>query len=220
MTTQEVADKAHNNYEQTLLCRAHLQGSFLKLGSLLKECRDESLFKFLGHDSFESYLGTPELKFKRSTAYKLIGTVELYLDKLSVDPERLIRIGTTNLDKIKKVVEQDVDGWLDKAEHLSVSSLSSELGQGPGEPSLPPVPGRSLGSNNGPLDGCVNGCAGETQKSHFPITRGAGGEEVKDWWIPMCPRCHQDYHQNEKEWTWKYRRNWAKWFYSRLNRGE
>ena len=76
MTDQEStaiikADEAHKNYEQTVMCRARMQGEFLKLGSLLKQSRDESLYKFLGYDDFNSYLGSPEFKFRRSTAVRL-----------------------------------------------------------------------------------------------------------------------------------------------------
>jgi hypothetical protein len=218
MTDQESsailkADEAHKNYEQTVLCRDMMQGEFLKLGSLLKQSRDESLYKFIGYDDFNSYLGAPELGFHRSTAYKLIAIVELYLDKLNIDPVRLIKIGSTKLDKIKDVVEDDVEGWLDRAAPLSVSSLNETIGRGPGKSSLLPTPVPA------PPMTCINGC-GPGEKSHFPISRGAGQDEVKDWWLPMCHGCHMEFHQDPKEWTWKYRKNWAKWFYSNIIRGE
>jgi hypothetical protein len=218
MTSEEktviTANKAHENYEATIQARANIQGNFLVLGQLLKSNRDDSLWKFLDHDSFESYLGSPEFGFKRSTAYKLIALVELYIDKLNVPANRLVAVGTSKLDKIAKVVESDVEGWLSKAEHLSVSSISEELGRGPGKTSFSPP------SKNPTLGQCINGCSEPAQKMHFPITRGAGGDEVKDWWIPACGKCHQEYHADPKEWTWKYRRNWARWFYSHINRGE
>jgi hypothetical protein len=152
------------------------------------------------------------LGFGRSTAYKLIGIVELYLDKLSVPAERLIKIGTTNLDKIKGVVEKDIEGWLDKAEHLSVSSLNETIGRGPGTTLSPPTPAPA----SSPMT-CINGC-GPGEKSHFPVGRGGSGEE--DWWLPMCRKCHTEYHLEPKDWAWKYRRNWARWFYSNIHRGE
>ena len=221
MTDQEStaiikADEAHKNYEQTVACRANLQANFLVLGRLLKENRDSSLYKFLGHDTFEEYLGAPELGFKRSTAYNLIKLIELYSVKLGVPDNRLVAVGTTKLGKIAGVVESDVDGWLDKAEHLSKSSLDDEIGRGPGSNSPHVSPGNLSSSPPVPaLNTCVNGC-GEGEKSHFPISRGAGGEEVEDWWIPMCRKCHTEYHRDPKGWMWTYKRNWARYFYSRM----
>jgi len=216
------ADEAHKNYEQTVACRANLQSNFLVLGKLLKDNRDSSLFKFLGYDGFDDYLGAPELGFKRSTAYGLIKLVELYINKLNVPAARLVSVGTTKLGKIAGVVEDDVEGWLSKAEHLSKSSLDEEIGRGPGTKLSPPkspapAPPMSPLGNIGKAETCVNGC-GPGEKSHFPITRGAGGKEVEDWWIPCCSRCHKEYHADPKEWMWKYKRNWAKYLYERITR--
>ena len=226
------ADAAHKNYEQTLLCRAHLQADFLKLGSLLKDNRDLSLYKFLGYDDFNDYLGAPELGFGRSTAYKLIGIVELYLDKLSVPAERLIKIGTTNLDKIKGVVEKDIEGWLDKAEHLSVSSLNETIGRGPGTLISPPTPAPAsspagmLGKADSPTaylkrvkdsPCCVCGGMPSTM-AHFPRTK----VRCSQPWhvIPLCGVCHRLQEAGGMEWCWQNRQFWGEWFYSNIHRGE
>jgi len=200
------ADHAHYNYEQTLQCRHNLQANFLVLGRLLKESRDESLWKFLGHDNFESYLGTPELGFKRSTAYGLIRLVELYIDKLNVPADRLVSIGTAKLQKVAGVVERNVGEWLDKAESMSKSDLDEELGRGPDINKSSP---KSFSPPSGPRPCCV--CGKEGEKHHFPVTRGAGAPEHH--WIPLCRECHSAYHQAPKDWTWTYKRQWAKYLY-------
>jgi len=204
------ADKAHHNYEQTVQCRANLQANFLVLARLLKDNRDEGMFKLLGHDSFDSYLGSPELGFKRSTAYGLIHLVELYVDKLNVPADKLIAIGTSKLTKIASVVESNVSDWLDKAEHYSKSDLDEQI-SGRGvvlkNKSLP----SSLSSSPSPaLTCCVCGAA-EWEKSHFPSSRGAGTPEHH--WIPLCRKCHSEFHQGPKDWTWTYKRQWAKYLY-------
>ena len=209
------ADKAHDNYEKTVRTRAGLEGGFIVLGMLLKESQEDSLYKFLGYDSFNEYLGAPELGFKRSTAYKLIGLISLFVDKLKIPETRLIGVGSTKLGAIAKVVENDVEGWLSKAEHLSKSSLDEEINGVSGRetisPPLSPAPPSSMT--------CINGC-GPGEKSHFPVTRGAGGKEVEDWWVPMCRRCHSDFHTNPSGWTWTNKRAWAKYLYGLINRGE
>jgi hypothetical protein len=213
------ADEAHKNYEQTVMCRDRMQGEFLKLGSLLKQNRDESLYKFLGYDDFNSYLGAPELTFHRSTAYKLIAIVELYLDKLNIDPVRLIKIGSTKLDKIKDVVENDVEGWLDKAAPLSVSSLNETIGRGPGKSisSLSPVPAPSSAKEylakvkSAPC--CVCGREPSTM-AHFPRTK----VRCSQPWhvIPLCGECHRLQEDGGMEWCWQNRQFWGEWYYKNI----
>ena len=210
---------AHKNLEGILAAKYNLVANYLVLGLLFKENRDEGLFKLLGYDSFEDFIGSPDVGFSRSKAYGLIRIRELYKEKLGIDDKTLLEIGNAKLALIAPVVEKDREGWLDKAKHLSKSDLRLEIdGQGPGvnlSPFSPPPPVPAPLPNS-----CINGCKGDTEKSHFPITRGAGGQEVDDWWVPMCRGCHTEYHQSPKEWTWKYRKNWARWFYSHLSRGE
>jgi len=218
------ADHAHHNYEQTLQCRHNLQANFLVLGRLLKDNRDGSLWKFLGHDSFESYLGTPELGFKRSTAYGLIRLVELYIDKLNVPAERLVSIGTAKLQKVAGVVERNVSDWLDKAEHYSKSDLDVELGRGPdinksSPKSFSPPPAPALITpqqylklvRDSPC--CVCGAEPSTQ-AHFPRTK---VRCEKPWHvIPLCGKCHREQEDGGMEWCWNNRQFWARWFYGNI----
>ena len=231
MTDQEStaiikADEAHKNYEQTVACRANLQANFLVLGRLLKENRDSSLYKFLGHDTFEEYLGAPELGFKRSTAYNLIKLIELYSVKLGVPDNRLVAVGTTKLGKIAGVVESDVDGWLDKAEHLSKSSLDDEIGRGPGSnsphvspgnlSSSPPVPALTSKQYLERVKGspcCVCGREPATM-AHFPRTRVRCGQP---WHvIPLCGECHRLQEDGGMEWCWNNRQFWGEWYYKNI----
>lgn len=213
-TTIVIADRAHKNYENTIRAKSGIESGFIVLGILLQENQRDGLFKFLDYDSFNEYLGAPELGFKRSTAYKLINLVTLYVDKLKVPEDRLIGIGSTKLDAIAKVVENDVEGWLAKAEHLSKSSLDEDIERGRAEGNKPlssPPP-----SPSGPTpSGCAICGKPEWEKSHWPCTRGARTPE--NWWLPMCRECHGGFHADPAGWTWKYKRNWAKYFYERIS---
>lgn len=210
-TTIVSANKAHENYEKTVQARANIEGNFIVLGILLQENQRDALYKFLGYDTFNEYLGTPELGFKRSTAYKLIALINLYVDKLKVPANRLIGVGSTKLDAISRVVENDVEGWLSKAEHLSKSSLDEEIdGREPGEikPSPPPV-------SSSPSD-CVNGCQGDVDRHHFPVGRVSSCDEKGDWTIPLCRGCHTEYHREPKDWMWTYKKNWMRYLVNRV----
>ena len=49
---------------------------------------------------------------------------------------------------------------------------------------------------------------------HFPQTR---NRTDRDWKvIPVCGECHQEAHQNPKEWLWTYRPQIMGWFYSMI----
>ena len=207
---------AEDNRDRILACRANIQANFLVLAKLLKDNRDKSLWKLLHHDSFEEFLGDPALGFSRSRAYGLIQLYEKFVEKLGIPAADIIEIGNSKLLMIAGRVDENVEEWIAKAKHLSKSDLRLEIdGQGPGDkpklsPPRAPVPAHSL---------CINGC-GPGEKSHFPITRGAGGKEVEEWWVPMCRECHSMFHAKPKEFTWTHKRAWAKYMYGLINRGE
>jgi hypothetical protein len=174
-----------------------------------------SWWKVLGDDSFNAFLGRPELGFKRSWAYELIKLYKLYVQRLGISAEDFVRIGPTKLLKMASVVEQDKEKWLGDARVLSVSDLDIEIGGAvPGVKLSPPSPVPSPSSMD-----CINGC-GPGEKSHFPVTRGAGGQEVEGWWVPMCRACHSLYHADPKGFTWSHKRAWARYLYGHINRGE
>jgi hypothetical protein len=210
MTTEELELRAKDNKEQIHLAVYNVRANFLILGKLLKENRDLSLWK-TEYDSFESLLGDPQIGIKRSTAYGLIHIVELYLEKLGVPAERMLSIGNAKLLAIAPVVESDKDGWLAQAEQLSKSDLKLSIAEAGGKAVSPPAPPPR------PLSGeCVNGCEGDVDRHHFPVGRVSSQDEPGDWTIPLCRRCHTEYHQEPKEWTWKFRKNWMRHLVNRV----
>jgi len=208
-------EAASKNYEDLLQAKYTIGANTLVVARLLKECRDHGYWKVLKHDSFEGFLGSPELGFRRSKAYALIQLYELYVDKLNVPADRMLSIGTSKLSKIAPIVESDVEGWLSKAEHLSKSDLSIELGRVPRDVKLSPPPSVS----RPPSTVCCN-CGdhnpdGPVDRHHFPVGRVSSMDEKGDWTIPLCRKCHTEYHQEPKEWTWTYRKNWMRYLVSR-----
>lgn len=217
-TAIAAADAAHYNYEQILLVKANISGNFLVLARLLYENHRDSLYKLLNCDSFNEFLGMPEIGFKKSKAYDLIAIWELFKTRMNVDDRTLLDIDRTKLKKllpIASAVEGNPEEWLSKARSLSVSDLAIEIAGVSGKEvsisppsSLTPAP---LASS------CVNGCQGEVDKHHFPVGRVSSADEAGDWTIPLCRKCHTEYHQEPKEWTWTYRKNWMRYL---VNRGK
>lgn len=204
------SEKARDNKEQLIAAKYNVAANYLVIAKLLTENRDHSYWKLSDScDSFDEFLGMPEIGFKRSTAYNLIKVWKLYKEKLDVDDHTMLDIGHTKLLKIAPVVELDKAEWLGKAKSLSVSDLSLEIQGVSGKdmktlPTLPPP-------SPAPSSSCCCCGAIEWERHHFPVTRGAGAPD--HWWIPLCRVCHSEYHQNPVEWTTTYKRKWAKYLY-------
>ena len=212
MNYLELQLRAKTNKEEIHAAIYNVRANFLVLGKLLKENRDDALWK-LEYDSFEALLGDPQIGLKRSTAYGLIQIVELYLDKLGIPPERILSIGNSKLLAIAPVVESDKEGWLAQAEALSKSDLKIQIAEAGGKQISPLSPPSS--PPRSPL-GCVVCGAEQVDRHHFPVTRGAGCPD--HWTIPLCRLHHSEYHHDPKEWTWENRRKWAEYFYERVSR--
>lgn len=217
-------EKAHENYSRILQCQANIGANSYVMAGLLKENRDNGYYKFLGYDSFESFLGSPELGFKRSKAYELIRLYDLFVNRLGLSERDWVTIGTTNLSLIARAKRCDEE-WLDKARNLSTSDLIKELGGAEVSPSRtlsPPAPPPPSGIMS-PQEyvkmvkgaTCLGCGAKEVDAHHFPRTRVRGEEH---WVIPLCRMCHSMYHQDPKDWIWKNRQFWGGWFYGLLVR--
>jgi len=226
MTTAESAiiqaNKAHEDHEAIIQAKMNVAANYLMLGKLFREVRDLSLYKFLGYDDFNDYIGSPEVAFSRSKVYGLIQIHDLYVERLRVSQRDLLEVGNAKLLMLAPILEKDSgnkDEWIGKAKALSKSDLAIEIkGQAAGDPKgplssgQPPQPPPSARPNAC----CVCG-ASEWEKNHFPVSRGAGCPE--HWWIPLCRTCHTAYHANPSAWTWEWRRKWAEYLYD-VRRGE
>lgn len=197
---QEKLSKAEELHKE-VLARTYLTAhSLLELGKLFKTIRDEKLYVLLGADTFNEYCGFPEISFGRSTIYSFIHTYELYVLKLEVLPEYLSKVGHRKLQIISPLVEDDTNQWLEYAYVLSESDLINEVRRAQGKPEMLPKPKEDedvypFSFNNykefvvnSPC--CVCGHSPPSEPAHFPRTRGAGGEEVKEHIIPLCHECH------------------------------
>ena len=112
--------------------------TFLELAVCLKSVRDNELYKKMDYETFEAYIGSPELGFERGVVYKLIAIYEKFCKEFNVSPGTLMKIYWTKLREILPIVDKDnYEDWLDKAEHLSRSDLIEEIKETKRLPVLP-----------------------------------------------------------------------------------
>lgn len=79
---------------------------FVELGKMLKEMRDNSLYRALNYDSFRSYVVNSSLGFTRRTAYYYIEIYECFVEKLGYDKGKVAEIGYKNLVKLLPRVKE------------------------------------------------------------------------------------------------------------------
>jgi hypothetical protein len=199
-------------YTEILQRRAEIQKHFLELGRIFKEIRDNKLYRQLDHQTFDSFLGCPEISFRRSTAYALIRVYEVFVEKLKVNQELLAQVGRAKLQTIIPVVEKNVEEWIYKAKELSRSDLQDEvrvtLGETLGEVVKSKPQDATLASTERhPFlftpdqylefvrdQDCIRCGLDQADAAHLPRTVGAGAKPYAV--VPLCRGCHQLYHQD------------------------
>ena len=129
---------AESIHQKIIILKKDIGKRFYKLGAYLKQVRDFELYREIGCDSFEEYIGQPELSFKRSTVYSLIGVYEDFFEKESnqLDIENIEEIDYTKLDKIRRfkyLPNEEFAEWVEKARVLSLSDLIEEIKEAKGE---------------------------------------------------------------------------------------
>ena len=229
-----VAATATELRAEIIRLKKNVAQSSLELGRLFKEIKDGELFRQLDYDTFNEFLGDPEIGMGRSTAYLFMELYERWVLRLQVESDRLSAIGTKKLQLINPVMSRvetnpkAVSTWLDKAEYLSCSDLKIEVDEALGRPETPQKShedarrdtnstpaGQGAGDNYVAYveaHNCIFHPTRPADKHHFPRTRGAGAEDWKV--IPLCRECHTEYHHNPKEWTWTHRIKLLDFYYN------
>lgn len=225
-----VGAEAFDNYTGILEAKAIVGKGFLHMGRLLKENRDKKFYAPLGYDTFEDFIGSPEVAMSRSMVFDLIRAVEVFIDKLGRPPDELAQVGISKLSAIVPVVEKDPEEWLSKAKELSRSDLQDEVHEVTGTPVVRRSdtprstdwraisPGQTYLDYVRDVPCCICGThateGAKTHAAHFPLSRGAGAPA--DWVIPMCGTCHAEHHKDPVKFLTTYQRQWAAWFFRTL----
>ena len=121
-------------HQKILRLKKGIRKKFIELGAYLKQVHDSELYKEMGLscETFDEYIAQPELTFKRSTAYSLIGVYEDFFEKESnhLDVDNIEEIDYTKLDKIRRFKnspKEEFEEWIEKARTLSLSDLNEEI---------------------------------------------------------------------------------------------
>lgn len=126
-------ERAHDLFQRLKQIRKQQEGTKLEAGEILLEIQKEALFEELGHDSFSSFLGDPDIDLTRTTSYRYMGVFqELYRER-DYGEEFLQEIGMSKAYKIVNALrdglipEDELEDWLHSAKELSRSDLNEEL---------------------------------------------------------------------------------------------
>lgn len=134
--SQEDGELAYTVHASILRHKQDIELRFWQMGVLLKELRDRELYKALGCETFNEYLGSPEISIERSQAYKLISICE-QAQRLEIAPERLRLIDKDKLAHVlPKATPETVEDVLADCESLSRSDLKEQYKR-PGSISSP-----------------------------------------------------------------------------------
>jgi len=118
-----IVKEAFENHRYILDLKSRIGEDLLRLALLLKNSHDNKYYQTLGYDTWESYLGTPEISMSRFWAYKLIKVYETWVEKFGVEPAKL----DIDLEKlfltIKKATQENYEEVLEQARNLSRSDV-------------------------------------------------------------------------------------------------
>ena len=126
MDSSQIADEAFNNHQIIIKIKQSITKNFWNLAVMLKINRDRRYYKTLGYETFEEYLGTPEISLSRGYVYKLIKNYELWVQKYNVSPAKLEGIDSEKLYLAGTLTtKNNYEEWLEKAKALSRSDIRS-----------------------------------------------------------------------------------------------
>lgn len=116
----------HECIEKIIIIKKNVYLAFRVLGELLYNVKTKELYKTT-YETFEEFLGDPEISFSRITAYKMIKIYAIFVKRLNVW-EKVQDIDSDKLYMISDVVVHGfADDWIERARTLSRSDLRGLL---------------------------------------------------------------------------------------------
>jgi len=219
---QAQLNKALKLYNDIKIAKQQAGMQFLKIGQALKIINNEQLYQYFDCETFEEFIGQPELGFKRATAFLFMRVYDIFIDRLGMDYDRISNVDISKLQLIVPIVEihpEDKDSWVTKAETLGRLDLTNEVREWQGKEPIEEFEKRrqeyvAFKANyieyvkSHP---CVV-CGYDTVDAHhFPRTKGAGGDALKV--IPLCRICHTHYHNDPNEFLVRWKERIFDYFY-------
>lgn len=122
----ERADRAHQLEQQVVVGCRTIRAAWLHLAAYLHEINAERLYQLLGYETFNEWLGVPEISLSRSHAYALIGAYVEFVVERGIDPAQIGAIEATKLAETLPALrrgEVEVEDAIADADSLSRSDL-------------------------------------------------------------------------------------------------
>ena len=126
------AEKAHEVEGKIKTGTGAIKQVWIALAGHLHEFYTERMWEPLGHDKFESWLGSPDIGLKRSQTYQLIEVYEELVVKRGVSQEELAALEMSKLAVVLPALRKgdvELDEVLSDCESLSRSALREKYGQ-------------------------------------------------------------------------------------------
>ena len=119
---------AHSAHKHIVTLRNKAEYTFLELGAALYVFEERKYYLELGYESFNEYLGDPDVDISRRMAYMLKGLHQKFALETPVQPSHQLTAGVSKLEMIRPHVEGDnVEELVNMAMTLSRSDLKIEL---------------------------------------------------------------------------------------------
>lgn len=122
----ERADRAHELEQQVVVGCRTIRTAWLHLAAFLHEINAERLYTLLGYETFNEWLGAPEISLSRSHAYALIGSYVEFVIERGIAPESIATIEATKLAETLPALRRgdvQVEAAIADADALSRSDL-------------------------------------------------------------------------------------------------
>lgn len=112
LTTTQKNALAQKSFSELIKWKQIAGMSYLQLGKLLKNFKEQKLYENLGeespeYESFEIFLQMPEINIKLRKAYYLIQIYDLFCIQLKFKPEELSEVSWTSLRSLLPVIRQE-----------------------------------------------------------------------------------------------------------------
>jgi len=139
MTDLAISDRAFELHQELVGLTLSATHHFFRMGELMKEIRDDELWRIMGYESFEAYFSDPELDFKKSSVYHAINLVETFRERKELETipvSKLIMVAP-------HITESNKSEMVEMARTLSRSDLQHQLivmKLATVAPQLPPFP--------------------------------------------------------------------------------
>lgn len=127
------AERAFELERQVVVgCKA-IRAAWVHLAAYLHEMNVERLYELLGYETFNEWLGAPEISLSRSHAYALIGSYVEFVIERGIDPSEIHEIEATKLAETLPALRRGdigVEDAIDDAGSLSRSDLREKYREG------------------------------------------------------------------------------------------